>query len=161
MKTIINVHTKKLLADLQTPVGIYLKIRDIYPESALLESSDYHSDDNSYSLVGVKAIASFKVQKEQIIKEYPCGSVQAEDLTKSTKLTTVFQSYLKDFDVRGDNPTGLNGFMGYTSYDAIRYFEDVDPINTTLENADVPEFYYNLYHFIIVINHLKNELTII
>ena len=151
MKTIINVQTKKLLADLQTPVGIYLKIRDIYPESALLESSDYHSDDNSYSLIGVKAIASFKVQNEQIIKEYPCGKVEIEELHESIKLTSAFQSFLKKFEVRGNNSTGLNGFMGYTSYDAIRYFEDVDPINTKLENADVPEFYYNLYHFIIVI----------
>ena len=161
MRTIINVQTKKLLADLQTPVGIYLKIRDIYPESALLESSDYHSDDNSYSLIGVKAIASFKVQNEQIIKEYPCGKVEIEELNESIKLTSAFQSFLKNFEVRGNNSTGLNGFMGYTSYDAIRYFEDVDPINTKLENADVPEFYYNLYHFIIVINHLKNELTIV
>ncbi|SHF35018.1 anthranilate synthase component I family protein [Dysgonomonas macrotermitis] len=161
MKTKIHVLTKKLLADLQTPVGIYLKIRDIYPESALLESTDYHSNDNSYSLIGVKPIASFKVFGQQVIKEYPCGTIETVLLSDSLKLTSAFQDYLKDFEVTGNNPTGLNGFMGYTSYDAIRFFEDVDPINKKLDNADVPEFYYNLYHYIIVINHLKNELTIV
>lgn len=161
MKTKIKVHTKKLLADLQTPVGIYLKIRDIYPESALLESSDFHSNENSFSMIGVKTIASFKVQNEQIIKEYPCGSCKIENLKKDVELTTEFQAYLKTFEITGENPTNINGFLGYTSYDAIRYFEDVDPINKRLENANVPEFYYNLYHFIIVINHLKNELTIV
>lgn len=161
MKTIINVHTKKLLADLQTPVGIYLKIRDIYPESAMLESSDFHSNENSFSLIGVKAIASFKVQDEKIIKEYPCGRSEIEKLSPTIQLTSAFQSYLKNFEIRGYNPTHINGFMGYTSYDAIRYFEDVDPINNRRENADVPDFYYNLYHFIIVIDHLKNELTIV
>lgn len=161
MKIKIQTQTKKLLADMQTPVGIYLKIRDVYTESALLESSDFHTNDNSFSFVGVDPIARFKVENNTISKQYPSGEIIERPLLESDQLTSVFQQFIQEFDVKGENPTGMNGFFGYTSYDAIHHFEDVDSVNFKLDNADVPEFYYILYRFIIVINHLKNELTIV
>ncbi|MDR2955094.1 MAG: anthranilate synthase component I family protein [Prevotella sp.] len=157
----ITVKTKDLLADLQTPVGIYLKVRDIYPESALLESSDYHGGENSYSFIGINPIARFKVQDNNITCTYPDNTSIVETLSGDVKLTDKFNEFIKQFDVQGDNKTNINGFFGYTSYDAIRYFESVDPENSKLKNADAPEFYYILYRFILVINHLKNELTIV
>ena len=161
MKIKIQTQTKKLLADMQTPVGIYLKIRDVYTESALLESSDFHTNDNSFSFIAVDPIARFKVENNQVIKQYPSGEIIEKPLLESDQLTSVFQQFIHEFNVKGENPTGMNGFFGYTSYDAIRYFEDVDSENFKLDNSDVPEFYYILYRFIIVINHLKNELTIV
>ncbi len=161
MKIKIQTQTKKLLADMQTPVGIYLKIRDVYTESALLESSDFHTNDNSFSFIAVDPIARFKVENNQIIKQYPSGEIIEKPLLESDQLTSVFQEFIHEFDVKGENPTGMNGFFGYTSYDAIHHFEDVDSENFKLDNSDVPEFYYILYRFIIVINHLKNELTIV
>jgi len=161
MKVKIQTQTKKLLADLQTPVGIYLKIRDIYPESALLESSDYHGGEDSFSFISFDPIARFKVENETIIKEYPGNKIQKHTLTETEKLTEVFQDFMNDFEVTGENPTGINGFFGYTSYDAIRYFESVDPVNEKHDNSNVPEFYYILYRFTIVVDHLKNELTIV
>lgn len=161
MKIKIQTQTKKLLADMQTPVGIYLKIRDVYTESALLESSDFHTNDNSFSFIAVDPIARFKVEKNQVIKQYPSGEIIEKPLLESDQLTSVFQQFIHEFDVKGENPTGMNGFFGYTSYDAIHHFEDVDSVNFKLDNSDVPEFYYILYRFIIVINHLKNELTIV
>lgn len=161
MKIKIQTHTKRLLADLQTPVGIYLKIRDIYPESALLESSDYHGGEDSFSFISFDPIARFKVEDNMVIKEYPANKIQKHSLKETEKLTEVFQDFMNDFDVKGENPTGINGFFGYTSYDAIRYFESVDPVNKKYDNSEVPEFYYILYRFTIVVNHLKNELTIV
>lgn len=161
MRTIINTSTKTLLADLQTPVGIYLKIRDLYPESALLESSDSHTNEDSYSFIGVDPIARFKIQDGVVTKQYPSGAVVERVMEQAEELTTIFQDFINEFDLRGDNPTGVNGFLGYTSYDSIHYFEDVDSANVKLENADIPELYYILYRFIIVVNHLKNELTIV
>lgn len=161
MKIKIQTHSKKLLADLQTPVGIYLKIRDLYPESALLESSDFHTNDNSFSFVAMEPMARFKVEDRIVTKQYPSGEIIETVLSESDKLTSVFQDFVKEFDVSGDNPTGMNGFFGYTSYDGIRYFESVDPVNSRLANGGVPEFYYIFYRFIIVINHLKNELVIV
>ncbi|QIK55727.1 anthranilate synthase component I family protein [Dysgonomonas sp. HDW5B] len=161
MKIKIQTQTKKLLADMQTPVGIYLKIRDVYTESALLESSDFHTNDNSFSFIAVDPIARFKVENNQVIKQYPSGEIVEKPLLESDQLTSVFQEFIHEFDVKGENPTGMNGFFGYTSYDAIHHFEDVDSVNFKLDNSDVPEFYYILYRFIIAINHLKNELTIV
>lgn len=161
MKYNITVKTKKLLADMQTPVGIYLKIRDLYPESALLESSDFHGGENSFSFIAFDPISRFKVVNNVVSKQYPCGKQLECNMEKQDRLTDIFHSFMKDFDVQGDNPTKINGFFGYTSYDAIQYFEDVDPNNVKQDNASVPEFYYLLYRFIIVVNHLKNELTIV
>ncbi|NDV77479.1 anthranilate synthase component I family protein [Dysgonomonas sp. 511] len=161
MKYIINVQTKNLLADLQTPVGIYLKVRDVYPESALLESSDYHGGENSYSFIGISPIARFRVDNNEITSTYPDNSIRKETLSVKEKLADKFHHFMNQFEVQGENKTGINGFFGYTSYDAIRYFEDVNPVNHKPNNADIPEFYYILYRFILVINHAKNELTIV
>lgn len=161
MKYNIQVKTKKLLADLQTPVGLYLKVRDIYTESALLESSDYHGGENSFSFIGIDPIARFKVENDEISMTLPDQTTRQETLLGHEKLVDKLDSFIKQFDVKGENPTHINGFFGYTSYDAIRYFEAVDPINNKKNNADIPELYYIFYRFILVINHLKNELTIV
>ncbi|MGM5630140.1 anthranilate synthase component I family protein [Apibacter raozihei] len=154
----IQIQTKKLLADLQTPVGLYLKIRDVFPESALLESSDFHGGEDSSSFIALDPLAKIIVQDHQVTTEVN-GAAQVQELEKP--LPEVFDEFLKSFHIKGDNPTKINGFFGYTSYDSIRYFEAVDPVNTKLENAEVPELYYIFYRFILVINHLKNDLTII
>jgi anthranilate synthase component 1 len=65
--------TKTVLADVQTPVSIYLKVRDIYPESALLESSDFHGNENSVSMIGFNPMARFEVNNGQIRLIYPDG----------------------------------------------------------------------------------------
>lgn len=162
MKIKLHIQTKKILADLQTPVSIYLKIRDIYPESALLEGSDYHGGDDSASYIALQPIARFKVQDSVITKEYPQNKIITNQLTADSSLTVEFDKFMKEFEVIGDNPTHINGFFGYTSYEAIHYFEPtVHLANIKKENADVPEFYYMLYRFIIVVDHLKNELTIV
>lgn len=161
MKVNVQIKTKKLLADLQTPVGIYLKIRDIYPQSALLESSDFHTNDNSYSFIALDPIASFIVNDNVCKLQYPKGVEVEKELSAENTLVETFDNFMHDFHIRGENPTGINGFFGYTSYDAIKYFECVDTTNVKYENADLPQFYYIFYRFIIVINHLKNELVIV
>lgn len=157
----LRVKTKTLLADLQTPIGIYLKVRDLYPQSAMLESSDYNATENSYSFIGVDPIASFKLENDLITRIYPNEVTETNKLTDGELLTDCFQSFINQFDVDKNDKIKFNGFLGYTSYDAIRYFETVDPVNQKNGNADVPEFYYILYRFVLAINHLKNELTII
>ncbi len=157
----INVKTKKLFADLKTPVGLYLKVRDSFPESVLLESSDYHTSDDSCSFIAVDPMAKFKVNDRLITRTYPGNIIETETLDENDKLTEKFQAFVREFNVKGENPAKFNGFFGYTSYDAIRYFEAVNPDNQKLNNSDVPEFYYILYRFTLVINHLTNELIIV
>lgn len=157
----ITVKTKKLLADLQTPVSIYLKIRDIFTESALLESSDFHGGEDNFSFIGVNPMARFVVQNEELSLHCPDGSKQTVALNAESSVPQEFQRFVNRFNVCGENESGINGFFGYTSYDAVRYFEDVNPLNHVLPNGNIPDFYYIFYRFILVINHLKNEMIIV
>ena len=153
---------KKLLADLQTPVGIYLKIRDVYPESALLESSDFHGGENSFSFIGIDPVARFTVSKTIVTTAFPDGTQASFPLLPTDNLAEIFHTYLQQFR-QGENlnDTGVNGFFGYTSYNAIRYFEPVDTMRNPTKASGIPEMVYILYRYIIVVNHFKNELTIV
>lgn len=55
--------SKKVMGDLHTPVSIYLKVRDIYPESALLESSDFHGNENSLSFISAPPLGEHRYQQ--------------------------------------------------------------------------------------------------
>lgn len=160
MKTQITVQRRTLLADLQTPVGIYMKVRDMYPQSALLESSDYHSSDNSYSFIGVGPIARFSVRGGVATMQYPDGTVEQLRVDGGNRLADVFDGFVRSFDVAGDT-NGDNGFFGYTAYDAVRYFEDVEIHGEDPDMAGIPEMTYMLYRFVISVNHLRNEMSII
>ena len=72
----ITTTSKKLLADTTTPVSIYLRLRDVFPNSLLLESSDYHSRENSLSYVCCEPIAGLVLNDGQLKKSYPDGSTE-------------------------------------------------------------------------------------
>lgn len=162
MNYIFNTISKTLLADLQTPVSIYLKVRDVYPESALLESSDFHGGENSFSFIGIEPIASFQVNKGNVTCKYPDGKNVISSLTEENNLSVQFNNYLSSFKMKENkNSTGINGFFGYTSYNAVRFFEPVDTEKNPTKCSEIPEMLYIFYRYIIVVNHFKNELTII
>jgi anthranilate synthase component 1 len=155
MNTKITVISRKLLADLQTPVSIYLKVRDLSPQSALLESSDYHSADNSFSFIGVEPLASFSVVNGRTIMQYPDGHIVEDSLTEGS-LPLRLNEFVKSFDITGDH-SDENGFFGYTAYDTVRYLEKIDICSSP---DSLPEIRYILYRFVIAINHLRNEMSI-
>ena len=159
--TIIRLRavSRTLLADLQTPVGIYLKVRDIFPESALLESSDYHSSENSFSHIGIEPIARFVVAGDTVTEQYPDRTIRTYPLTDSISLPDALNAFVRRFAVESDRPT-TNGLFGYTSYDAVRHFEQVRIESRPTPEAEVPEMIYLLYRFVISVNHLRNEMTI-
>ncbi len=130
MKTFkLHTHYKKILADTITPVSIYLKIRDKYPNSILLESSDYHANDNSFSYICCNPIASIKVENELITQNFPDGSSQTNSTTE-IDVTNEIHKFTKRFKVDSDENFKFinNGIFGYTAYDAVKYFEDVEII---------------------------------
>jgi len=159
----LTVKTKTMLADMQTPVGIYLKFRDLYPYSVLLESSDYHGMENSYSYVGFSPIGSISVNKFLITEEYPDGQ-QVETYVKD-KMTVAdrFDAFLKSFTFEGEElkPGLINGLLGYTSYEAVQYFEDIRLSARETVPGSMPGLHYMFFKYIIAINHFNNELTII
>lgn len=157
MKLRQNIST--ISADLETPVGLYLKIRDLYPCSALLESSDYHTSQNSVSLIGVDPIGSFTVVGEKIVCRYPHGE---ETVSPAENVTDALKRYIKSFENALEEKDIFNGLLGFTAYDAVRYFEPSVKIMPREEKlADIPDMQYILYRFIIQVNHFRNEMTIL
>ena len=155
----LTATSRTLLADLQTPVGIYLKVRDLFPESALLESSDYHSSENSYSFIGVEPIARFTVSQGDVTEQYPDQTSHTYSLSENVKLPDALNAFVQRFEVGGDR-RNANGLFGYTAYDAVQYFESVRIDARPAGKADVPEMVYILYRFVISVNHLRNEMTV-
>lgn len=158
MKTFsLYTHYKKILADTITPVSIYLKIRDKYPNSILLESSDYHANDNSFSYICFNPIASIKVDDKAITQTFPDGS---EMKNKVHNVTQMIHKFTKRFKVNSEDFKFINnGIFGYTAYDAVKHFEDVE-ISKKPNSLDIPDIYYAVYQNIIAINHFKNEAYI-
>jgi len=162
MKTFnLHTHYKKILADTITPVSIYLKIRDKYPNSILLESSDYHANDNTFSYICFNPIASIKVEDETITQTFPDGNLVSNSIEKSTDVTHQIHQFTKRFEVDSNNPFKFinNGIFGYMSYDAVRYFEDVE-VSKKENSINIPDVFYAIYQNIIAINHFKNEAYI-
>ncbi len=156
----LNTTYKKLLADTITPVSIYLKIRDKYPNSLLLESSDYHANDNSFSYICCNPIASIKVENNTIYRTFPDGSNTSENIESNTNIPEVIQEFSQNFKTeRSDFKFINNGLFGYIAYDGVQYFEDVK-ISKKKGNLEIPDIYYAVYQNIIAINHFKNEAYI-
>lgn len=158
----LTVKTKTMLADMQTPVGIYLKVRDLYPNSVLLESSDYHGMENSFSYVGFNPIGGISVNQFVIMEEYPDGRQIETYVTDKMTVADRFDTFLKSFKiVENDNKLNINGLFGYTSYEAVQYFEDVKLSSRETIPGSMPGLHYLFFKYIIAINHFNNELTII
>ncbi|MGL5772861.1 MAG: anthranilate synthase component I family protein [Bacteroidales bacterium] len=157
----IRLHTKgkKMLADLQTPISIYLKLRDLYPQSVLLESSDSRGNENSISIIGIEPIAFFKLENNIVTENYGKNLTKQYELNAEDRITDKFYQFTKCFEV--DEQEEMNGFFGFTSFNAVRYFEPSLPQNVKSTDLSVPDIYYLLYKYILVINHYKNELTLL
>ena len=153
----LKTYHKKILADTMTPVSVYLKIRDRFPNSILLESSDYHANDNSFSYICCNPIASIKVEHEQITKHFPDGVVEKSSIDGKTNVVDTIDAFSKAFKVDiNDFKFINNGLFGYMAYDAVRYFEDVE-LGAKENSIHLPDIYYAVYQNIIAINHFKNE----
>lgn len=159
----LYVNTRTMLADLQTPVGIYLKIRDLYTNSVLLESSDYHGVENSFSYVGFCPMGGISVNRFTITEEYPDGTKTETKVTGKLTVAERFDAFLKSFTLEGEltKPGLINGLMGYSSYESVQYFEDVKLSARETVPGSMPGLHYVLFKYIIAINHFNNELTII
>ncbi len=160
MKYQLKTHYKKILADTITPVSIYLKIRDKFPNSILLESSDYHGNENSFSYICCNPIADIKVQNNTIYESFPDGKSIQTEIDDSINVPVFIHEFSQKFDTEDQKFKFINnGLFGYIAYDAVRYFEDIH-IAKKDNDLDIPDIYYAVYQNIIAINHFKNEAYI-
>ncbi len=159
---IITTTSRTLLADIITPVSIYLRIRDIFPNSLLLESSDYHGNENSYSFICMSPIAGFEVDRGIIKESYPDSSEIISPVSDKFTFNTRFQGFMESF-TQSEPETSIpaNGLFGYISYDAIKYFENIELKKNEKTPHKIPDIRYHLYKYIIAINHFQNTLQLI
>lgn len=164
-----TTQTRTILADLYTPVGVYMRLRDIYPQSALMESSDYHGTENSRSFIGVHPIASIAVGHGVVTATYPDGKVEEKELPafgegKGEKcklaISKAFNDFIQAFHVEGEG-SECCGLYGFTTFNAVRYFENIPVKDTTMEKNDAPDIYYIMYKNIIVFDHFNNTMQLI
>ena len=173
------------MADVFTPVGIYLRLRDRFRDTILLESSDHNSAENSYSFIGINAIAGIEISNlNEIDIKYPNEDSQKISIEKSTKITDELYNFMQVFHVKESVPMPMSiaqGLFGYMSYDALQLFENIDLNSKDKENENEPSAFpndrlslnlfsensntiplvrYRLYQYVIAINHFKSELYI-
>ena len=152
--------SKTILADLYTPVGVYIRLRDIYPQSALMESSDYHDKDNSRSFIGINPIASVAIGHGLVSISFPNGSTIEHPLSADFSSAEAIHALIDHIKVEGEY-TEYCGLYGYTSFNAVRYFENIAVKDETQEKNDAPDMLYILYKDIIVFDHFNNQLTVV
>lgn len=157
-----HLHTqyKQILADTITPVSIYLKIRDKFPNSILLESSDYHTADNSFSYICCNPIASIKIENNRISKAFPDGNSEQTIISPEINIPKEIEGFASQFKPQKTDFKFIhNGLFGYTDYDAVQYFEKIEIVKKE-SDLEIPELFYAVYQNIIAINHFKNEAYI-
>ncbi|MEO9020755.1 MAG: anthranilate synthase component I family protein [Ginsengibacter sp.] len=162
----LSTTSKKLLADVYTPVGIYLRLRDRFRDTILLESADFHAGENSYSFIGIHAIAGIEIRNlKEIEYKFPSQEAKKIAITPDTKITEEIWNFMQQFHI--DEPAAMpvsmaQGLFGYTTFDAVQFFETIQ-FNTTAKASSensIPLVRYRLYQYVIAINHFKNELFI-
>jgi anthranilate synthase component I len=168
----IKTTFKKLLADVYTPVGIYLRLRDRFRDTILLESTDFHAGENSYSFIGINAIAGIEISTTSFI-EYKLPGTKAERIAiaKPKDVPGHLWDFMNRFSIQPTEQKQVNiaqGLFGYTTYDAVQFFDSINlatdhrPQTTDHkpQTTAIPLMRYRLYQYIIVINHFKDELFI-
>jgi anthranilate synthase component 1 len=158
MKYTFNTTYKKIIADMLTPVSIYLRLRAKYKNTILLESSDYHGDEHNFSYICFQPIAGFKIENDNFIANYPENKEEEISLHEN-KLTDCINSFLAQFTTQDSQLNIIqNGLFGYMSYDVVQFFED---IKLKHNHTEISVAQYFCYQYIIAFNHFNHELFLI
>ena len=152
--------SKTILADLYTPVGVYMRLRDLYPQSALMESSDYHDAGNSRSFIGINPIASVAIGHGIAKITYPDGTTKEQPLSADFSSAEAIHALIDRIHVEGDDAS-ICGLFGYTSFNAVRYFENIDVKDETQAKNDAPDMLYILYKVVIEFDHHNSKLKVV
>jgi anthranilate synthase component 1 len=156
-KYTFQTKTVKLLADMHTPVSVFLKIRDQFSQTFLLESSDYHGNENSYSIIGFSPLAEFSVNNGLIAEQYPNQQPILTQVDANVDVPERMNAFIENFEA---NTIPFNGFFGYTSFDGVAHFEQIKLNAPRNKKTEIPEIRYMFFKYLIIFNHFNNELTV-
>ena len=160
MKYDYQTVSRTMLGDLHTPVSTYLKVRDIFPQSALMESSDYHGSENNRSFIGLCPVASVSIDHAVAVFCLPDGTREEHPVTEEYHAENALRDFLNRFHVEGEY-SDYCGLYGYTSFNAVRYFENIAVKDSREATNDAPDILYILYKYLIVFNDFKNEMLLL
>jgi anthranilate synthase component 1 len=153
---------RKILADTVTPVSIYLRLRTLYPKSILLESSDYHGNENAYSFIAFIPVACFTVNNGKVVKDLPGKDKEEFKLSNKRILHDELDEFFKTFNVESDEiELPANGLFGYINFDAIQHFENIQFNSEKIEEYQIPEVKYCFYKYVVAIDHHKNVIHMV
>ena len=155
----VKTTQKKRLADTITPVGIFLKLRNKFKNSVILESADYHGKEHGYSHIACDPVASIIIDNDVVTQTFPDGSTETFTLANRKDAVKALMDFAKRFEWErqpGYAPMA-NGMFGHIAYDAVEYFEDIE-IQEKNENTEIPSIVYYVYRYVIAINHFKDEM---
>ena len=158
MKTFaLKTEHKKILADTITPVSVYLKLRDVFPHSLLLESSDYHANNNDFSYICCNPIASIELKNNTLTTHFPDKSLEVEKVNSMLDIPERIHKFSQQFESeRFPFKFISNGIFGYVAHDAVDRFENIE-LNKTKPGQDIPDIYYAVYQNIIAISLFNHE----
>ena len=159
MKYSYKVNTKHMLADLYTPVSAYLRLRDLASQSILMESSDFHSGKNAHSFIAVQPMAHVSIGHGVGRCQYPDGTTFEHEINRQYMSDAIINEFMHSFDIQEEYASKI-ALWGYTSFNAVRYFEDIAVKDETLAKNDAPDMLYILFRFVIELDHFNNTLTI-
>ena len=160
----LTVIEKTLLADTITPVSLYLRLRDRYPGSLLLESSDYHGKENALSFICFDPIASITLENGQLETVLPGQLPTQQSIAKKELVFEELDAFFKQFEIEKSGSAvarKLNGFFGFSAYDAVTHFETIELNAPTTANREIPALCYKLFRFVLCINHFTNRMTLL
>jgi len=160
MKHHFKTITRQLVGDLHTPVSLYLKLRDLYPESVLLESSDYHGNEDSLSYLALCPLARISVNNNEVTNVFPDGATIRKPLSETCDVAEALNHFLSCFEVEGEQKHCC-GLFGYTAFDAVRYSKKIPVMEQHHAITDAPDILYLLYKYVLLFDHFHNTLTII
>ncbi|WP_430972578.1 anthranilate synthase component I family protein [Sunxiuqinia rutila] len=158
----VQVKVKKILADTLTPVSVYLKFRELFPNSILLESSDYHGNENAYSFICIKPMSCFTADQGLITVDHLGKRLLTKEVNDHQTVELELDAFFKSFKLSGDvENTPANGLFGYLSFDSIKYFEKIDVTAERKDAYAIPEVKYCFYKYILAIDHSKDMISLI
>ena len=155
-----TTQSRTILADMYTPVGVYMRLRDLYPQSALMECADYHDAASSRSFIGINPIASVAIGHGVASVGFPDGTNERRAITNDYGTADAIHALIDRIHVEGED-ADVCGLFGYTSFNAVRYFEDIAVKDETQAKNDAPDVLYILYKVVIVFDHHNNMLTVV
>ncbi|HTB51744.1 MAG TPA: anthranilate synthase component I family protein [Ferruginibacter sp.] len=162
----ITTTSKKILADVYTPVGIYLRLRDRFRDTILLESTDFHAGENSYTFIGIHAIAGIEISNTSVMEcKLPDQAPEKIKIADPAEVPQQLWNFMQHFDIKKVAAKPINtaqGLFGYTTFDAVQFFDTIQLTKPKTDNqqSQIPLMRYRLYQYVIAINHFKDELYI-